>query len=495
MGRSTRAKLKLIHFKFDRFNLLIRKQLKKIWKKETYICFVLLLLLYTVSVSYFILFSYNETEHGMTPKNDRFIEKGDTAYSEAQKNMPSGGISNLALIGYKPHPRTVGYYFDSANDNNGVSLIGFQSLITNLQTLPSKRHQSKNGVDYDRNRQRGLANSKRYWQTSADYREEGDCVHQHDWQITTYDSCSIIHEVSLGTELVANHALVINSGYWRDVWKVEINKNNGDGSRNNNDRTFALKTMRYEHAYTERNYDRHRRDHGATEHLTKSPYVVSNFGACGNTALTEFAHNGDLDSIIWEWDYSSREMLLVAFQVASGMADLHGIDGEGLPSIAHTDIKTSQFIEIDGIFKLNDFNRCRFLNKNKKTNEICSYTVGNNPGSLRAPEEYEYGNQTEKIDIYSMGNVFFYLLTKVWPFQHLDSSDAQKEIIEGKRPKLSNKLKASKDESKIALIKALKMCWVHDPKKRATAREIQKKLLLTLDKVWPANNTRIFRVH
>ena len=94
-----------------------------------------------------------------------------------------------------------------------------------------------------------------------------------------------------------------------------------------------------------------------------------------------------------------------------------------------------------------------------------------------------------------MGNVFFYLLTKVWPFQHLDSSDAQKEIIEGKRPKLSKKLKASKDESNIALIKALKMCWVHDPKKRATAREIQKKLLLTLDKVWPANNTRIFRVH
>jgi serine/threonine protein kinase len=91
---------------------------------------------------------------------------------------------------------------------------------------------------------------------------------------------------------------------------------------------------------------------------------------------------------------------------------------------------------------------------------------------FRSPEEYEYGDQTEKVDIYSMGNVFYVLLTATWPWDGTKEEEAQKLVKEGKRPYVNGTILNSTNPIDQALLKAMDMCYVHDPSKRASAKEV-----------------------
>lgn len=91
-----------------------------------------------------------------------------------------------------------------------------------------------------------------------------------------------------------------------------------------------------------------------------------------------------------------------------------------------------------------------------------------------------YTDQTEKIDVYSMGNIFYALMEKAYPFEELSSKKAQKMIINGKRPPLNETFTNSSDPATIALIKAMEMSWVQEVEKRASAREVENFLDSTL---------------
>ena len=250
---------------------------------------------------------------------------------------------------------------------------------------------------------------------------------------------------------------------------------------------MVLKTMRYMHEWEERNYDRHRRDALAAERLTSSPMTVNIFGFCGNSGLFEYGDGGDVSRWIYHREndsaYSFTEALDVATQIAEGIAAAHSVDGSEYATIAHTDITANQFILIDGVYKLNDFNRCRFIRWNTKTNEPCPYNVGNNPGKLRAPEEYAYEPQTEKVDVYSMGNIFYELLMKQWPFEKLSDEEAQANIKDGKRGHVSRGIVESKDPAIRALYEAMQRSWTHLAKDRPKAREIADYLVEALGKI------------
>ena len=74
----------------------------------------------------------------------------------------------------------------------------------------------------------------------------------------------------------------------------------------------------------------------------------------------------------------------MAHQLATGVADTHNYPKEGVAAIAHTDISTGQFVHVTkyGLYKLHDFNRCRFIQWNKIENKACPYFVNNNPGPV-----------------------------------------------------------------------------------------------------------------
>lgn len=170
------------------------------------------------------------------------------------------------------------------------------------------------------------------------------------------------------------------------------------------------------------------------ERLTKSNFVVDIYGMCGNSGLFEFADGGDIkDAIIPKGDEKKKNMtqleklhigkstldcwscnaektsshpcsnialLLKATQASMGLAAVHNVDKEGRSSIAHTDISPSQYIRVDGIYKLNDFNRARFLRWNHHKEQACPYFIAKNPGKNRSPEEYAYKAQSEKVSIW-----------------------------------------------------------------------------------------------
>ena len=281
----------------------------------------------------------------------------------------SMGKTIMRDAGYAVRPRSLGYYFRDADSR---SWIGTERLDPYLERPPS----SRKTVEVSRHallRQKHLLNSNDYYDGRPDYLEEGDCKAQYDWQLKTYPTCNDVHEQDLG--LVANNqVLFLGNGYWRDVWKLT------DAEQVN----VVLKTLRYEHSFDERNVDRHRRDAVATERMTASNSVVNIYSFCGNSGIFEYANGGDMEDMIWYSDdkWNSTERLIVAFHVATAIADVHEVEGNGRPSIAHTDITTSQFVYIDGRYKLNDFNRCRFITWNQKTNEQCGFFVGNNPGHV-----------------------------------------------------------------------------------------------------------------
>jgi serine/threonine protein kinase len=224
---------------------------------------------------------------------------------------------------------------------------------------------------------------------SEDYRhgypdkfEDGDCVAQYDWQTSSFPTSNLLMEIDmtdLGLNAKGEDSLrLIANGFWRDVWRVRDQHS-----------FVVLKTIRYEHDYEERNYDRHRRDAVAMERLTGSPYVMDIYAFTANSGLNEFADGGTIEDEIWYQDddgedWSPSQRLVIAHQLAFGLADAHNIGKEGVPAMAHADITTSQFVYVKeaGIYKLNDFNRCRFIRIDKKTNKTCPYTVGNNPGTV-----------------------------------------------------------------------------------------------------------------
>ena len=273
------------------------------------------------------------------------------------------------------------------------------------------------------------------------------------------------------------------------------------------EKKVALKTIRWEHDYDERNFHRHIRDAIVSERLSSSPRVTSMYAFCGNSGYYDFAgggslsdrleeHWGALDSIANEEGgrdqnviqglLSQYDKLSLAYEAANALSDLHDTDamrdknGEIISaSMVHADITADQFIIIDGGYKLNDFNRCRFMRSYRGTakseggdGKPCGFYVGSNPGTNRSPEEYAYEEETEKVDIYSLGNVFYMVLTDEIAFDDMSSKKATKAIQNGERAEIPSNILSSNDPVNVALRTVVKQCWEQDPKDRPRARAL-----------------------
>ena len=342
-----------------------------------------------------------------------------------------------------------------------------------------------------------------------------DCEHEN-WQTLSFPNCNDVHDLDLKEVLNLQREFVrlkrkakkegkshndnanantdmnatattnttattaaqvgyLGSGLWRQVWRLQPRIRGEDA---------VLKVMKAEHKVIPRNFDRHRRDALVMERLTKSKHIVSGYGFCGNTVLTEFAgvtldgylnlntgtdtgnkgskeksklgpksdtlnsthtHTVKRNSIMDEStskpaapprydEQNPLHKIEVALDVMQGLKALHDHD------MVHADIQSKQFLldPVDGI-KLNDFNRCRLLPKHKSTGEICKVKIPSAPGGNRSPEEYELQKIDSKIDIFSTGNVLFNILTGVEPWgRDVMRMDIQKNIKKGKLPEISD---------------------------------------------------------
>jgi serine/threonine protein kinase len=333
-----------------------------------------------------------------------------------------------------------------------------------------------------------------------------------EWQKLSFPNCNEIHEIDLRQairkRLSDNLALsnkqeeiseadtfgYVGSGLWRNVWKVDPRGEvvNTAAHEGESVAPSVLKMMKAQHECDERNLDRHRRDALVMERLTAAPGVVSMYGFCGNTVLTEFVGHG-LDEIIYKDKrfettvdkvlhaqkvddslYPTRETkigrLRLAFQVAHGLAALHNIPGG---PIVHADIQAKQFL-IDPVLgvRLNDFNRCRFVTRTSETHEPCPFKIPSAPGSNRSPEEYENVELSEKLDIYSVAHVLYGILTgeKVWAMEA--NKQVKNRVKGGQIPPIDSKYRTSDPE----LVSLVERAYVYDPKKRISATELETEL-------------------
>jgi len=300
---------------------------------------------------------------------------------------------------------------------------------------------------------------------------EGDCVPMQKWQETSFPNCNLFHELDfLGKSRTEEFEFYAKGGYNQIFWLNEDDKED--------DPELVMKILKYGTSYTDRNYDRVRRDGLILERLTPSPYVLDTYGFCGFDVLTPYADGGTFGQRMSSWRKGKRKLspktrLKYAMEVASGLADVHDIDGEGMSSVAHGDLKGGQYLFLNGVIKLGDFNRGRFLRRNSTAPDTaCPYTIGKNDAAFRSPEEYEYLPQTSAIDVWALGSILYEILTGKEVWYDTDTEKAQKNIRKGKLPKIADKYLDSEHPVDVALGEAIGMCYVFDPKERAKAADV-----------------------
>ena len=327
------------------------------------------------------------------------------------------------------------------------------------------------------------------WKSNKDESLPKECQ-PTEWQTLSFPNCHEIHELDLREALgLRRHGITtessttetfgyVGAGLWRNVWKV----------RGRGNTTLVIKMMKGEHDVDHRNMERHRRDAISMERLTSSPNIVSIYGHCGNTVLTEHLPRG-LDTLIYhDGDKKQSDTvatrqtplgrLRLALHVARGVAAIHDLPGG---PIIHADIQAKQFlVDSKGVVKLNDFNRCRFMANNTRTGAPCPVTIPSAPGGSRSPEEYRFDKVTEKLDIFSTAHVLYGILTGEQPWDDLWGSQVKKMVKVGKKPPIVNKEYLKLGTSDAALANLIDLAYELDPQDRPSASKLVAELELLI---------------
>lgn len=108
------------------------------------------------------------------------------------------------------------------------------------------------------------------------------------------------------------------------------------------------------------------------ERLSASPYALDIYGNCAISQLTQLAEHSLFAHILHERRQlllagntttsrmTPEEQLSIAHHVASGIADMHHA------GIAHNDLSIHQFLFVEGIYKISDFDFASFVKTNKE---------------------------------------------------------------------------------------------------------------------------------
>ena len=91
---------------------------------------------------------------------------------------------------------------------------------------------------------------------------------------------------------------------------------------------------------------------------------------------------------------------------------------------------------------------------------------------LRAPEEIIDAPLTEKIDVYSLGNVFYSILTGLLVNGVYTTSQAHSRIVHGKTEDIDVSFFESRSPAEYALVKIIQLCWTYDAEDRPSIFDI-----------------------
>jgi serine/threonine protein kinase len=334
---------------------------------------------------------------------------------------------------------------------------------------------------------------------------------------------------------------------------------------------LVLKLLHTHHNYDDHSFSIHQTDAVVMEALAESNYVVDSFGFCGQSVITEASVNSGR-SLIKTKSLTWIDRLCIARDLARGLADLHALmphlweerisnnrvlaargddhdHDDPFHSLhplvfSHHDVNPANLISAgDGTIKWNDFNLGLFNRRypaprrqQQHEEEIisnateCPVPVRYEQLLWRSPEECDNRTGTlfldiestgkntaaQAADVYSLGNILFYVLARHQPWSHLEEVENENESrqhqqhigeqppshnnnrpnataakldtgsspehkqaslmaiskakVEGRLPNLPERYR-ERPGAKI-LWEAVKMCYNHDPRLRPRAREV-----------------------
>ena len=364
-------------------------------------------------------------------------------------------------------------------------------------------------------------------------RSKDICIPLADWQTKSFVNCNSIHEIDMvfGTSMsgvninqgfrnqttiqpmtTATQLDFLGQGWFRSTWKLQDTYDYN---------SLVLKTLRIEREFLDEYYDLHRRDAVAMERLTHSPFVMNVFGYCGQSAINELANFNDktvnsLEAL--DRRFRGRAgpaidfiKLRIATSIAIGVTHVHDVnlpryaDEEDaavndldprtyLPAMVHYDLNPRNIAIVKGGQpKLNDFNIAEFLKYNPATNKTCGFPSRLHEPWWRAPEEMNMNTSTttfvnEKVDIYALGGILFHILTTHSPrgkMKRERMEEVRALVRKGVAPTLPESYRQSMKSNRAtrAFVEAMDMCFVVDPDKRASARDVANILFEALEKV------------
>ena len=271
--------------------------------------------------------------------------------------------------------------------------------------------------------------------------------------------------------------------------------------------------FRYDHNFEDAHFEHDRIDAVAMERLTSSPHVINVFSFCGHSVVTEFADGPRVGELADKSKRKPLARLQIASDIAHGLADVHGIDGEGNATFVHLDVNMANVVSINGTLKLNgkqlmlsgiwrslfgafltsfrylDFNIGIIRRWNTTSNTPCGFPAKYPNPQWRSPEEARNEqNLTEKVDVFSMGHVFFRLICGHEPWNKLEPGgrpsheEVTIKVQSGDLPFIPDFVKTSDDPEIMAIRDAMLSCYTFDPTKRPSARAVAN----TLDKALEA---------
>lgn len=307
-----------------------------------------------------------------------------------------------------------------------------------------------------------------------------------------FPNCNSFHE----TSLIEAQATIIGEGAYRQAMKL-------DRLFGREHETIVAKDIHLWYDYGYDVYEFTRMDAIVAERLTSSNRIYNIYGACGVGILSEYYEKGNIETIAIDEhlhinrtqevegplnsynDLPPLTKLQMSLYMAEALADLHGYPG-GV--IVHQDVKLDQYFlneDLTGLI-LNDFNRAEFMLWDENEEEYCMYTEGYGRGNWRSPEEYRDQFLNEKVDVFSLGNNIYGLLTGLMVFHESETyEETQERVANGEKAFIDPRYK-ERSLAEAKLVEIIEKCHEYYPEDRPSIFEVVELLLEALEEVYEA---------